>query len=208
MGAFARRRYKKVQSALVPTLSLVESDVLAMVHREKMQKIVTIVDTLLQHPDRIDTVATVAAKDVSKMGGARSREDIVAWPDQYSTWQRILAYWLWQWVQDSYDEFSVQLVEKLIKTERGILRKLLQFATGIHDHMEVDPRLRDKLLMSKFLWELAAARGHRLRGWTERAFKDRKTITWNFGGCYQLVEAEGKVTHIIWVGDPLNKACP
>lgn len=202
---------KKVSSALVGTTSVAAGgDVAYMVHIEKCRKIVSIAESLLLHPGRIESTSTMANSDPSSMQTDTKRDcsDNTPWPEQYCEWSKIPNYCLWQWVRDNYQEFTWDVVEALqtSTSERGILRRLLQFAMGISDHMSVDSRLSSKLLMSLFLQEVAAARQHRLRGWVDRAFKDRKTVGWNDGGAMRLLEAEGVVTQICWCGDAPNQA--
>lgn len=144
--------------------------------------------------------------DVSKAKQG-DRCDSAPWPDQYGTWAKIPNHWLWQWIHNEYNEFSWEVIAAVQKAEKQILRKLLRFDCGIHEQMSVDARLRDKRIMSLYMKAAAAAeRGHRLRGWVQRAFADRKKVNWNAGGAFKMIAANELVTHIVWSGDALNQA--
>jgi hypothetical protein len=193
-----RERARKALERIIlpPAVKGQETCLVSIAHRSTMSDLLEVVDQLLLQPDKVAVVKRlVFREDLAAVGGKRGRADETEpWPDQYSVWGRIPAYWLWSWVQTNYSEFQDNIITSLQKADKHCIRKLIEYSVGIREKQAVDSRLRCKRAMSRFLLTLAADRGHRLRGWVTRAFGDGCSIQWNLGGAWAWGKvAEGRV---------------
>jgi len=201
------RVQKTLQKMLVPAAGSSRAssvtDVAVMEYMDNARDVLDIVDKLMEQPDKINQTKRFVERDLASLssrGGKPSDSD--PWPPQYGVWEKIPTIWMWAWVSGKYPEFTPAIIEALQKSEKGVMSALRETATGLKDNHPVDPRLRDKQIMARFLDHLAEKRGHRLLGWVTRCFSDLKTVNWDGCSCWKPSSTVGgQVKQYVWAYD-------
>ena len=140
------------------------SDIMSTQREARGATPMALVGHLIDHPEKIDVPAKVVQRDnFGKEGGGRQSAidpDVTHWPEQYTSWDKVPKPWLWAFIQKKYlNTTTTEDISQITLVDREAIRKVILRCTNIRWQAHLDPALRDKSVMIRFLHKQFDAQG-------------------------------------------------